>query len=74
MRQELVKPLLMLHALELQDKNDNQIYSAVGFGISFPALEIKKFDSVKVKINNVYRKQLEEAYKDEVGEDIEYHE
>lgn len=41
MRQELVKPLLMLHALELQDKNDNQIYSAVGFGISFPALEIK---------------------------------
>ena len=41
MRQELVKPLLMLHALELQDKNDNQIYSAVGFGISFPALEKK---------------------------------
>ncbi|MCC2385648.1 Z1 domain-containing protein [Bacillus cereus] len=74
MRQELVKPLLMLHALELQDKNNNQIYSAVGFGISFPALEIKKFDSVKVKINNVYRKQLEEAYKDEVGENIEYHE
>ena len=76
MRKKMTKPLLMLHALELEDE-DNQTYkfNAVGFSISFPISKDSYVESVKVRINNVYKKQLEEAYKDEeVGEDIVHNE
>ena len=71
MRKKMVKPLLMLHALELNVENENLI-EGVGFSISFPFLKDTHSNSIKVKVNSVYRKQLEEAYKDEVGEDIVY--
>ncbi|MBH0157311.1 Z1 domain-containing protein [Fictibacillus sp. 5RED26] len=69
MRKKLEKPLLMLHALELSYEECNNNYNAVGFGISFPDLKNKQTNSIKVRINNVYRTQLEEAYKDEVDYD-----
>lgn len=73
MRKKLVKPLLMLHGLELKDENDNKL-NAVGFGISFPYLVDTQTNTIKVRINNVYRRQLEEAFKDEVGDEIGYDE
>jgi hypothetical protein len=73
MRKKLVKPLLMLHGLELKDENGNKI-NAVGFGISFPYLVDTQTNTIKVRINNVYRRQLEEAFKDEVGDEIGYDE
>jgi hypothetical protein len=71
MRRKMVKPLLMLHALILKDENGIE-HKAVGFGISFPILKDSHKNSLKVRINSVYKKQLEEAYKDEVGEDDVY--
>lgn len=75
MRKKLKKPLLMLHALTLKDKvkSDSEV-NAVGFGISFPILKDTKDITLKVKINPVYKKQLEEAYKDEDGDDSDYDE
>lgn len=74
MRKKLVRPLLMLHALELEVKGENiDRLKAVGFSISFPEkATVNK--SVKIRINKVYKKQLEEALKDEVGEDSDYDE
>ncbi|MGG1482785.1 Z1 domain-containing protein [Peribacillus castrilensis] len=66
MRKKLVKPLIFLHALEVE--NDKDKINAVGFSISFPILKDTFTKSLKVKINSVYKKQLEEAYKDENGE------
>jgi hypothetical protein len=64
MREKLEKPVLFVHALELGDPNDNLI-NAVGFSISFP-ISIDPFvNNVKVRINSVYKKQLEEAYREE---------
>ncbi len=71
MRKKMVKPLLMLHALKLKDGDGNE-RNAVGFGISFPILKVSRINSLKVRINSVYKEQLEEAYKDEVGEDVVY--
>ncbi|MFP5108134.1 Z1 domain-containing protein [Neobacillus sp. C211] len=71
MRKKLVKPLLFVHALELVDENGKEI-NAVGFSISFPSLKDSFVNTVKVRINSVYKKQLEEAYKDEVGEEVVY--
>ncbi|MDE5052478.1 Z1 domain-containing protein [Niallia taxi] len=73
MRQKLVRPLLMLHALELKDENGKNI-EAVGFGISFPVLKNSLKNTVKVKINPVYKKQLEDAYNEEDGEESYYEE
>ncbi|OCA86014.1 endonuclease [Bacillus sp. FJAT-27225] len=73
MRKKLKKPLLMLHALELKDEEGRKV-NAVGFGISFPVLKDTKINTIKVKINPVYKRQLEEAFKDEVGEDSGYDE
>ncbi|MRH41584.1 endonuclease [Aquibacillus halophilus] len=70
MRKEMEKPLLMLHALTLKE-NENE-WSAVGFGISFPIMETSHINSLKVRINSVYRKQIEEAYNDEVGDYGDY--
>ncbi|WP_303984887.1 Z1 domain-containing protein [Niallia circulans] len=76
MRRKMTKPLLMLHALELEDEADQAYkFNAVGFSISFPVSKYSYIESVKVRINNVYRKQLEAAYRDEeVGEDIVHNE
>jgi hypothetical protein len=71
MRRKLVKPVLFVHALELEVKNKNVI-DAVGFSISFPIVKNSFVNTVKVRINSVYKKQLEEAYKDEVGEEVVY--
>ncbi|CAM4047687.1 endonuclease [Bacillus luti] len=73
MRKRLVKPLIFLHALELEYE-ENHKFNAVGFSISFPISKDKITDTLKVRINSVYKKQLEEAYKDEVGEDVVYEE
>ncbi|WP_461611216.1 Z1 domain-containing protein [Cytobacillus kochii] len=67
MRKKLVKPLLMLHVLVLGDEN-GQKCNAVGFGISFPSHEITKNRTLKVKINRVYKRQIEEAFKNEMDE------
>ncbi|KGP73720.1 Z1 domain-containing protein [Pontibacillus yanchengensis] len=69
-RQRMDKPLLMVHALELEDENKNK-FNAVGFSVSFPLKEGSETNTVKVRINKVYRKQLEEALR-EVGDD-DYH-
>lgn len=71
MRRKLVKPVLFVHALELEDENKNKI-DAVGFSISFPIVKDSFVNTVKVRINSVYKEQLEEAYKDEVGEEVVY--
>ncbi|KMK95066.1 Z1 domain-containing protein [Rossellomorea marisflavi] len=71
MRSALEKPLLMLHSLKLKDENGNEI-DGVGFGISFPAKKGPFNKSVKVRINSVYKKQLDEAYKDGGDSDFEY--
>jgi hypothetical protein len=71
MRRKLVKPLLFVHALELMDENGKEV-NAVGFSVSFPMLKDSFANTVRVRINSVYKKQLEEAYKDEVGEDVVY--
>lgn len=73
MRKKLVKPLIFLHALELEDE-ENYKFNAVGFSISFPISKDKIRDTLQVRINSVYKKQLEEAYKDEVGDDVVYEE
>ncbi|MGD7048821.1 endonuclease [Rossellomorea marisflavi] len=71
MRSKLEKPLLMLHSLKLNDEKDNK-KDAVGFGISFPTKKGSFNKSIKVRINSVYKKQLEEAYRDGGGADFEY--
>jgi hypothetical protein len=71
MRKKLKNPLLFLHALELEDEK-GKVFNAVGFSISFPILKDTHNKSIRVRINSVYKKQLEEAYKDEVGEDSVY--
>ncbi|WP_246010317.1 Z1 domain-containing protein [Bacillus yapensis] len=71
MREKLLKPVLFIHALELEDTDANRI-NAVGFSISFPISKDPFVNNVKVRINSVYKKQLEEAYKDEVGEENVY--
>ncbi|ADU29399.1 Z1 domain-containing protein [Evansella cellulosilytica] len=71
MRTKLDKPLLMLHALELRGQNDEFITNAIGFGISFPISGRPQDNMFKVRINNVYKRQLEEALKvenDEIGD------
>jgi hypothetical protein len=73
MRSVMVKPLLMLHSLIIRDENGND-QNGVGFGISFPIFKESRNKSLKIRINSVYKKQLEEAYKDEVGEDFDYEE
>lgn len=73
MRKELKKPLLMLHALELKDEKENKKI-AVGFGISFPYLVNPHTNTLKVRINNVYKRQLEEAFRDEDGDESDYDE
>ncbi|MGD6900458.1 Z1 domain-containing protein [Bacillus infantis] len=73
MRKKLEKPLLMLHALELKGENENGEI-AVGFGISFPYSANPHVNTLKVRINNVYRRQLEEAFRDEDGDDSDYDE
>lgn len=73
MRKKLKKPLLMLHALELKDENENKNI-AVGFSISFPYFVDPQVNTLKVRINNVYRKQLEEAFRDEDGDESDYDE
>ncbi|MBU9714112.1 Z1 domain-containing protein [Evansella tamaricis] len=74
MRTKLDKPLLMLHALELRDQNDEFIINTVGFGISFPITGRPQENTLKVRINNVYKRQLEEAYQVENDEDGDYDE
>lgn len=71
MRKKLKNPLLFLHALELEDER-GKVFNAIGFSISFPILKDTHNKSIRVRINSVYKKQLEEAYKDEVGEDGVY--
>ncbi|MHC2832099.1 Z1 domain-containing protein [Bacillus sp. F9_6S_D1_P_5] len=73
MRTKLVKPLIFLHALEVEDENNNK-FNAVGFSISFPSFAIMDTEPLKVRINSVYKKQLLEAYKDEDDEGIVYEE
>ena len=73
MRAKMKKPLLMLHALELIDEGNNK-HLAVGFGVSFPQLRETKTRTIKVRINKVYLKQLEQFYKEEVGDDFVYDE
>jgi hypothetical protein len=71
MREKLEKPVLFVHALELVDTKNNKV-NAVGFSISFP-ISINPFvNNVKVRINSVYKKQLEEAYIEEDDEDGVY--
>ncbi|MED1122084.1 Z1 domain-containing protein [Bacillus atrophaeus] len=72
MRKKLVRPLLMLHALELKGENIDRL-EAVGFSISFP-VSTENRDVSRVRINKVYRKQLEEALRNEVGEDSDHEE
>ncbi|WNS73682.1 Z1 domain-containing protein [Bacillus sp. DTU_2020_1000418_1_SI_GHA_SEK_038] len=71
MREKLMKPVLFVHALELGDRKNNKI-EAVGFSISFPNSKDPFVNNVKVRINSVYKKQLEEAYREEAGEDGDY--
>lgn len=73
MRKKLERPLIMLHALELETK-DKQSFNAVGFSISFPvSKEPDRFGrNVKVRINNVYKKQLQDAFREEeVGDEYD---
>jgi hypothetical protein len=64
MRGKLEKPVLFVHALELGNTNEILI-NAVGFSISFPTSIDPFVNNVKVRINSVYKKQLEEAYREE---------
>lgn len=70
MRKKLERPLLMIHALEIV-KDMDETYLAVGFSISFPIKNTRAENSVKVRINNVYKRQLEEAFI--MGEEKEYY-
>ncbi|WP_042150450.1 Z1 domain-containing protein [Paucisalibacillus sp. EB02] len=73
MRGKMDRPLLMLHALELKNEDDGNTHLVTGFGISFPLFKESHNSSLKVRINPVYKKQLEEAYRlGEDGEEYDY--
>jgi hypothetical protein len=60
-RQALVNPLLMLHVL--QTKEDSQL---AAFGVSFPGSILTKGQTVSLKINTVYYKNLLEGLETEL--------
>jgi hypothetical protein len=71
-RQEMKRPLLMLHILE--QKNDdmaesNLIREIAAFGVSFPGNVLSKEETVKIKINTVYYQNLLEQLEDESKSD-----
>lgn len=64
-REKLLNPLLMLHILELDD--DKRI---VAFGVSFPGSVLSPGETINLKINTVYYKNLlEELQFDEEYDD-----
>jgi hypothetical protein len=59
-RKELDRPLLMLHVLETKE-----FENFAAFGVSFPATEDGSGQTVKLKINTVYYKDLLDQLGDE---------
>ena len=63
-RQQLKKPLLMLHILETED--DNRL---AAFGISFPGDVLTQGETINLKINTVYYQNLLEELRLEAESD-----
>ena len=57
-------PLLMLHILEVKEKED---YAA--FGVSFPGNALSKSETVSLKINTVYYENLLKDFEDETDDE-----
>ncbi len=65
------KPLLMLHLINCDDKNDRLDNMAPAFGVSFPYGEFDK--TVEVVVNQVWFQQMKEDFgdQDDTGVDDE---
>ncbi len=65
------KPLLMLHLINCDDKNDRLDNMAPAFGVSFPYGEFDK--TVEVVVNQVWFQQMKEEFgdQDDTGVDDE---
>lgn len=70
-REQLERPLLMLHILEARDKDTEEIFdeSLAAFGVSFPSKISSNMQNISLRINTVYQQQLLNFLEDEESDD-----
>lgn len=67
-REELQKPLLMLHVLEAQNLEPKDKADFAAFGISFPGNVLSQDETIKLKINTVFYESLLKELEEEDDE------
>ena len=70
-RENLERPLLMLHILEARDSKTEEIVdkNLAAFGVSFPSKISSNMQNVSLRINTVYQQQLLDLWDDEESDD-----